>query len=709
MRDCNNMSLSPKPYQKNASACIKKLLNDFRPIKTCTQDVSTQNLTLDQNKLDFLRKDKIGRLHLIDTPDLWQFNNSPIQGITARPVMHLDYTASAQTVGFIEHYMLEVMKTYGNTHTETSACGRLTTQRVKKSLETIKKHVGAGDDSFVIPAGYGATGAIEKLQSILGLYLSPRGQKILKERIGQCPKEAMQKKFVVFVGPSEHHSNDVSWQDDAMCEFVRIKAIESGAFKDQIDLDDLSKQLEAFKGYVKIGSFNAASNVTGIKNPLKKIGNLLKAHNALFLVDYAASGPYADIDMSAMGIDAIFLSGHKNLGGTNLGLLVAKNSVYDSSSSPSFGGGGTVSVVTPWEYRFHEDIEEREMAGTPAIRQIMQVSLSFELKHWVGQAKIHEVEAKYCKQFIGLFERHPNIKLLGSADPEQRYPIFSYLVTHGDRYLHHSMVAALLNDAFGIQARSGCACAGPYGHRLLNIDKALSDKYLDAIERKLEGLKPGWTRIGAHYTLSETECNFAEFALSATAFFGPLFLDDYTFDLVSGHWAHNESNGDTIDFGLSEAIALRTNEKISYNLASENDLYDQFANHILEFKQLVSFKLIQKVIDEVGIKLSLEEKIDIIKSLMPAIDELVSLKDPDILSFIEKTADCIQSNIEQKDNHFDRHKAIDCLKAALVTPQMRQDLFESFNDDINEICFFYVARGQLETKASDITKLAGSQ
>jgi hypothetical protein len=170
------MSLSPKPYQKNTSICIKKLLSAFRVVDASARDNRPKQEGSIENKLDFLRQDKIGRLHLIDTPDLWKFDDVAVHGITSRPVMHLDYTASAQTVGFIERYMLEVMKTYGNTHTETSACGRLTTQRVKKSLETIKKHVRAGEDSFVLPAGYGATGAIGsaavQLMKSMGVYVT---------------------------------------------------------------------------------------------------------------------------------------------------------------------------------------------------------------------------------------------------------------------------------------------------------------------------------------------------------------------------------------------------------------------------------------------------------------------------------------------------------------------------------------------------------
>jgi selenocysteine lyase/cysteine desulfurase len=699
------MSLRPKPYQKSAPDDIKKLLSDYKPIQLNTAASQAAKKVINKDKLEFLRQEKIGRMHLIDTPDMWVGNDTPLTGIKKRPVVHLDYTASAQTLGFIERYMLEIMKTYGNTHTETSACGRLTTQRVKQSLDYIRSHVGAGKDSFVIPSGYGATGAIEKLQNILGLYLSPRGQKRLTETMTMSPKVLMRKKVVVFVGPSEHHSNDVSWQDDALCDFVRIRAIESGPLKNQIDLDDLEKQLHQFKHHIKIGSFNAASNVTGIKNPLKEIGALLKAHNALFLVDYAASGPYADINMSGMGIDAIFLSGHKNLGGTNLGVLIAKNSIYDHSSSPSFGGGGTVSVVTPWEYRFHNDIEEREIAGTPAIRQIMQVSLSFEIKQWIGHSKIHQIESVLCKRFIDLFNKHPNISLLGSAAPEQRYPIFSYLVRHGSKYLHHSLIAALLNDAFGIQARSGCACAGPYGHRLLNIDKTLSDKYMKAIEQNLEGLKPGWTRIGAHYTLSEAECDFAEFAISATAFFGPLFLADYNFNLRSGQWVHRNNHEKKSRFSLEEALRLGVKAELSPELASEKDLYRFFDNQKLEFKQIVAVRLLDLILEKKLFTISNDQKCLAILSMLPLIDALVSLKKPNVITFLEDVVRMIEKLKQEVFTENIKQEILRHFASILIKPEENPSLYESFETDIDEICFYYIAKGRLQNEPSELITL----
>ena len=254
--------------------------------------------------------------------------------------------------------------------------------------------------------------------------------------------------------------------------------------------------------------------------------------------------------MQGDNIDAIFLSAHKNLGGTNLGILVGKNSTYDTTVSPTFGGGGTVQAVTPWSYHFHENIEEREYSGTPAIRQTWQAALSFQLKEWLGYDVLHEAEENLIDDFMDTFKNNFNLEVLGNKNPRKRIGIFSFLVKHGDRVIHHNLVAALLNDLFGIQARSGCACAGPFGHELLSIDKNISDKFVNLILDVKNGFKPGWTRIGSHYTLTKADSDFIFKALKAVSIFGPFYINDYKFSPTSGEWAVPFFEKPKVSFGI---------------------------------------------------------------------------------------------------------------------------------------------------------------
>ncbi len=663
------------------------------------QDILKQDWT-DQQKLDFLRTQKVGRYCLVPSPQLWaglcpQSAQAPAQ----RAMLHLDYTASAQGLHVIEDYMRELLQTYANTHTETSTTGRLSTQRFHQAIEMIREHVHAGPDSFVVPGGYGATGAIEKIQKILGLYLSPKGQKTIKQWLGIDLKSELGKKVVVFVGPYEHHSNDVTWQDDALCTFVRVKALREGPTRTAIDLADLEAQLDRYEGYLKIGSFSAASNVTGMRCDLKELGKLLHSKQALFFVDYAASGPYADINMERDGIDALYLAVHKNLGGSNLGLLIGRQHIYDRSSNPSFGGGGTVSAVTPWEYHFHPSIEEREAAGTPAIRQMWQAALSFQIKDWLGKDLIHSREHAMSEEWLTFITQHPKLELLGNPDPSLRYPILSFLVKHGDRMLHHNLVATLLNDFFGIQARSGCACAGPFGHELLGIERELSSQYVQVILSIVNGFKPGWTRIGAHYTLSDFEVQYTLKALSAIAWFGPLFLGDYRFQPYSGDWQHIHSPAlETAHIDLEAALALNQGRQLWPQLQGESELEACLSNQLEEFYALAATQAARLILDEASQRGHSSISLDALAcAVYPLIKEHVEDFSQNEESFLNTLTLKLCPLLAPPGKAWQecRHDIEQLVRALLFEPQRQPQRYEDFPMIDRRLHFFYVARGTM--------------
>jgi hypothetical protein len=120
-------------------------------------------------------------------------------------------------------------------------------------------------------------------------------------------------------------------------------------------------------------------------------------------------------------------------------------------------------------------------------------------------------------------------------------PIVSLRLRHGEKYLHHNYVVALLNDLFGIQARGGCSCAGPYGHRLLAIDPAHSQAYRDEIGHGCEGIKPGWVRINFNYFISDAVADYLTDAVALIATGGHRLLADYRFDPHTGLWRHRHA------------------------------------------------------------------------------------------------------------------------------------------------------------------------
>src|SRR5690606_18167421 len=162
----------------------------------------------------------------------------------------------------------------------------------------------------------------------------------------QIPRE---RRPVVFVGPHEHHSNELPWRE-SIADVITIPEDADG----HVDVFALTAQLERHAARpLKIGSFSAASNVTGILTDTVRITELLHAHGALAFWDYAAAGPYLDIDASDK--DAVFLSPHKFIGGPGTpGVLVVARGLL-SNSVPEAVGGGTVAYVNPLEHRYIAD------------------------------------------------------------------------------------------------------------------------------------------------------------------------------------------------------------------------------------------------------------------------------------------------------------------------------------------------------------------
>ena len=451
---------------------------------------------------------------------------------------YADYTASGRSLSFIEDYIRhQVLPMYANTHTETSGTGLQTTRFREDAREIIRDAVGATKDQHaVIFAGSGATGAVDRLVGILGLRI-PAGINAQFNLDSHIP---ISKRPVIFVGPFEHHSNELPWRE-TIAEVVEIAEDADG----HIDLEILEEHLHRYRDRpLKIGSFSAASNVTGITSDTGAIASLLHRYGALSFWDFAAAAPYVGIDMcSKTGSDdykdAIFISPHKLVGGPGTpGVLVARKDLL-TNSVPAVPGGGTVQYVSPARHTYLSDPEHREEGGTPAIVESIRAGLAFKLKMEVGVERIRELEHSYIRSAIDSWSADPKIQILGNPDAD-RLSIVSFVIRHGEQVLHYNYVVALLNDLFGIQARGGCSCAGPYGHRLLGIDQATSDRFEVVVANGCEVIKPGWVRVNFNYFIPDQEFQYIIAAVHMIARDGWRLLPLYEFDAKTALWRHRD-------------------------------------------------------------------------------------------------------------------------------------------------------------------------
>lgn len=480
-----------------------------------------------QQLIHTIRNAVIGRNRVLHTP------------FGERLVTYADYTASGRSLSFIEEFIQEqVMPLYANVHTDASGTGLHTNRLREEARAIIADAVNASDDDVVIFTGSGATGAINRLVDVLGIRMPASLERRYRLR-DQIPDA---ERPVVFIGPYEHHSNELPWRESIATVVPIMERIDGG-----IDLAELERQLRHYADRpLKIGSFSAASNVTGILSNAEDIAAMLHQHGAFALFDYAAAAPYVQIDMhpnagdALTRIDAVFISPHKFVGGPQTpGVLVANRALF-TNPVPAAPGGGTVLFVTPDSHEYLDDIVQREEGGTPGIIESIRAGMVFFLKAAVGVDEIQRRERSFVTRAIESWSENPNIEILGNPDAD-RLSIISFVVRCGDRYLHHNYVVRLLNDLFGIQSRGGCSCAGPYGHRLLGIAIEQSRAFQKELLRGCEGIKPGWVRVSFNYFIGETMFRFLVDAVNFVATHGRKLLPYYRLEDHTGLWIHSDS------------------------------------------------------------------------------------------------------------------------------------------------------------------------
>ncbi|KAJ9704062.1 hypothetical protein PVL29_005377 [Vitis rotundifolia] len=602
-KDCGGAMGSSASSTSKGSRDLSDGSKSFRML-----EVGVPNTNSSQKKLSWLRSQIVGGDAEFSSP------------FGVRRLTYVDHTASGRCLRYIENYINDnVLPFYGNTHTCDSFVGSRTTKMVHEATKYIRKCLGGRQDDALMFCGSGTTAAIKRLQEVMGITVPS----VLRARVLEILRS--EERWVVFVGPYEHHSNLLSWRQ-SLAEVVEIGLDDDGL----LDMEALRLQLESYRRSNRplLGSFSACSNVTGIFTDTRALAQLLHRYGGFVCFDFAASGPYVEIDMRSGeidGYDAIFLSPHKFLGGPGSpGILLMSKALYQlGSSAPSTCGGGIVDFVNGFNEKdtlYLEDIEGREDVGTPPIIQKTRAALAFWVKEYVGYNVIEEEENKYTEAALERLLPNPNIWILGNTTAK-RQAILSFLVysttnsasddmsreeTKGrfymwretgnrrDKPLHGPFVAKLLNDLFGIQARGGCACAGPYGHSLLKVDETQSLAFRSAIQKGYSGIKPGWTRISFPYYMSSEEFEFILDALEFIASYGQRFLPLYHFNWKTGSWSfRKKALKDTLTLALSLFKAMPAFSSISdgsrhTHAGNKDEIISRYTSYLATANEIAS-------------------------------------------------------------------------------------------------------------------------
>ncbi len=474
-------------------------------------------------------------------------------------MVYADWTASGRAYKPIEDRIAsEIMPLLGNTHTETTVTGTAMTRAYEASKKIIKKHVNADSDDVLIFAGSGMTGAINKLQRLLGLRIPERIMDYVKP--GTLPPVAEHAanglkihslfsdyldvdenlKPLIFVSQMEHHSNQTSWLE-TIADVIIVPNNEKG----NICLNSFEKILQENQHRAnKIAALTGCSNVTGIQTPYHEVAKLVHTYNGLCFVDFACSAPYVSINMhpaeEGAHLDAIFFSPHKFLGGQGTpGVLIFNKKLY-KNLIPDQPGGGTVTYTNPWKHHeYITDIEHREDGGTPPFLQGIKAALAVKLKEEMGVKNMIEREEELLKIIFEKLPQVPGIEILEGQNTN-RLGVISFII----RGTHFNLVVKMLNDKFGVQTRGGCACAGTYGHILLNVDAIHSFEILDEMHRGDLSCKPGWVRMSIHPVMTDDEMNYILDAILQVATHYHEWKADYLYNEATNEYAHKYFDDD---------------------------------------------------------------------------------------------------------------------------------------------------------------------
>ncbi|MGC8838006.1 MAG: aminotransferase class V-fold PLP-dependent enzyme [Anaerolineae bacterium] len=404
----------------------------------------------------------------------------PLLDGSKRPYVYLDNAASTPAFRAVQEKVNEFLQWYSSVHRGAGFKSLLATEAYEEAREIVARFVGADPEAYCVVFVKNATEALNKLANRLDLR----------------PDD------VVLTTLMEHHSNDLPWRARAQVVYAGLR--EDGS----LDLEDLARKLEHYKGRVRVVTVTGASNVTGFTPPIYDIAEMAHQAGAYMVADCAQLAPHRAVRMGDPGsprhLDFIAFSAHKMYAPFGMGVLIGPRDFF-RNGPPDYRGGGTIEIVNLDEVHWAEP-PERDEAGSPNVVGAVALAESIRVLSQVGMDALEAHERDLTRYALQRLRSLPQVRVYGSTDPEQlegRLGVISFEVNG----VPHGKVAAVLAFEGGIGVRNGCFCAHPYVLNLLRIDPREYQMYKERALRGDRSALPGLVRVsfGCYNTLEEVD------------------------------------------------------------------------------------------------------------------------------------------------------------------------------------------------------------
>ena len=248
----------------------------------------------------------------------------------------------------------------------------------------------------------------------------------------------------------EHHSNIVPWQLLARAKGATLKFV--GLLPDgTLDMGGFESLLGEAP---KLVAFTHCSNVLGTINDVRSMCARARSAGATTVVDGAQAVPHMPVDLASVGADFYAYSGHKMLGPTGIGALVARKELLEEME-PFHGGGEMIREVFQ-DHATWNEVPYKFEAGTVNIADAIGLGAAVDYLDAIGMGKVREHEVLLLKYAFEALSKVEGFRVYGPADPAKRGGVISFNL--GDVHPHD---LATILDEEGIAIRSGHHCAQP--------------------------------------------------------------------------------------------------------------------------------------------------------------------------------------------------------------------------------------------------------